>query len=205
MPSTYAELKLQVLNFLNDLAAEQTIDTFIDLAEADMSRRVRHWRMEKRATAQIDTQYSGIPSDFLEPIRFYLTDDGTLPLELISQMEMLQYRANSQDTSGKPRYYAITAGEFEVAPTPDGTYNAELYYYSEIAPLSDSNTSNWLLQYYPDAYLYGTLLHSAPYLKEDVRLQTWASLYEGAIAAMNAESDQTKFNSAGRRIKIRSY
>ena len=64
MPSTYQELKDAVLAFANNLVIEQNIDTFIDLCEADMSRRVRHWRMEKRSNADLDTQYTSLPSDF---------------------------------------------------------------------------------------------------------------------------------------------
>ena len=62
---------------------------------------------------------------------------------------MQDRRYRSGDTSGKPAYYAITAGEIEVYPTPDGTYTTELYYYSRITALSSSNTSNWVLEYFP--------------------------------------------------------
>ena len=54
MPSTYQELKDQILNFINKPDVEQTIDTFIDLTEAQLNRSVRHWRMERRSTATLD-------------------------------------------------------------------------------------------------------------------------------------------------------
>ena len=203
--TTYAELKSSIADFLNRDDLTSTIPTFISLAEANFNRTVRHWRMEKRSTAEIDTQYSAIPADFLEVIRFYITSNDTRPLELISQAELLDRKYRNLNTSGKPAYYAITAGEIEVYPVPDGTYTAELYYYRTIPALSDSNTSNWLLQYYPDCYLYGSLVHSAPYLRDDARIQTWAALYQNAISAINAESEATKFGGSGRRMKIRSY
>ena len=162
--TTYAELQTTIADFLNRDDLTSAIPTFITLAEADMSRNLRHWRQEKRSTAEIDTQYSAIPADFMEAIRFYITSGDTAPLELISQAQMLDRRYRNADTSGQPHYYAITAGEIEVYPTPDGTYDAELYYFSRIPALSDSNTSNWVLEYFPDAYLYGALVHSAPYL-----------------------------------------
>jgi hypothetical protein len=204
--ATYSDLQTAIEGWLfnrDDLAA--VIPDFIALAEADLNTRVRHWRMEKRVVAEIDTQYSAIPADFLEPIRFYLTANRTSPIELIGQMEMLNIRANTSNTLGRPQYYAITAGEIEVVPTPDAAYEAELYYYSTIPPLSASNTTNWLLTHFPNAYLYGALVHAAPYLEEDARLQIWASLYSEAINAINKESEDTKIGSAGRRIKIRAY
>ena len=203
--TTYAELKSSITDFLNRDDLDTVAPDFITLAEADLSRKVRHWRMEGRATADIDSKYSAIPADFLEVITLHVTSGNLRPLELISQAEMLQRRYENLDTSGKPAYYALTAGEIEVYPTPDGTYTTELYYYKRISALSDSNTSNWLLEYFPDAYLYGSLVHSAPYLKDDARLQLWAALYEQAIASINRESEATKFGGSGRRMKIKAY
>jgi len=203
--TTYAELQSAITDFLNRDDLDAKAPTFISLAESNLSRDIRHWRQEKRSTAEIDTQYSAIPADFLEAVRFYITSGDTRPLELISQAEMLDRKYNNLNTSGQPAYYAITAGEIEVYPVPDGTYTAELYYYSEIEALSDSNTSNWMLQYFPDAYLYGSLIHSAPYLKDDSRLQIWAALYQSAIDAINLSSDAAKYGGSGRRMKIRAY
>ena len=185
--TTYAELKTSVTDFLNRDDSDTIAPTFISLAETDMSRRVRHWRGEKRSSAEIDTQYSAIPADFLEVIRFHITSGDTRPLELISQAELLDRKFRNLNT------------------VPDGTYTSELYYNARLPALSDSTTTNWLLEYHPDAYLYGSLVHSAPYLKEDARLQTWAALYQNAVDAINTESESSKFGGSGRRMKIRSY
>ena len=203
--TTYAELQTAIADTLNRDDLTSAIPNFITLAEADMQRRLRHWRQEKRSTAEIDTQYSAIPADFLEAIRFYITSNDTRPLELISQSELLDRKYRSANTSGKPAYYAITAGEIEVYPVPDGTYTAELYYYSQIPALSDSNTSNWVLQYFADAYLYGALVHSSFYLKDEARVQGFAALYQNALDSINAESESSKFGGSGRRMKIKAY
>ena len=67
--TTYAELKSSITDFLNRDDLDTVAADFVTLAEADMQRKLRHWRMEKRNTAEIDTQYSAIPADFLEVIR----------------------------------------------------------------------------------------------------------------------------------------
>ena len=203
--TTFAELKSSIADFLNRDDLTSVIPDFITLAEADMNRTVRHWRQEARTSQTIDAQYEDLPSDFLEAVRYYVTSNDTNSLELISQGEMLERRERNLNTSGRPQYYAITAGQAEFYPTPDGTYTAELYYMQRITALSDSNTSNWVLQYYPDAYLYGALVHSAPYLAEDNRTAVWSSLYQNAINAINMESEKAKFGGSGRRMKIRSY
>lgn len=203
--TTYAELKTNIADFLNRDDLTSVSSTFVSLAEADLNRQVRHWRQEKRSTAEIDTQYSAIPADMLEVIRFYITSGDTRPLELISQAEMLDRKFRNLNTSGQPAYYAVTAGELEVYPVPDGTYTSELYYFGKTDALSDSNTSNWILEHYPDAYLYGSLIHSAPYLKDDARIQVWAALYQSAIDSINQASEKAKFGGSGRRMKIRAY
>lgn len=201
--TTYSELQSAIADFLNREDLTSAIPTFISLAEADMQRKVRHWRMEARANASIDTQFSAVPADWVETTRFYITDSQTSPLDLISMAEMVQRRQQTENTSGRPRYYAMAGGQFEVFPTPDGTYTAELLYFSKIPALSVSNTTNWLLTDSPDAYLYGALVHSAPYLKDDARAQVWAALYQSAIDTLNNASNAARFSGTGLRMKVR--
>ena len=204
--STYTELKAAIADFLNREDLTAVIPTFIALAEADFNRTIRHWRMEGRSEATIDTQYSGIPADWLETVRFNIsTSEGTQRLALISQAEMADRRGASHDTVNTPEFYSMSGGEFEVLPAPDGDYTADLLYYKSIEALSDSNTTNWLLTYYPDAYLYTALMHSAPYLDEDQRTTTWAALSASSRDNINISSDHARFSGTGLKMKIRSY
>lgn len=203
--TTYATLKTAIADFLNRDDLTSVIPTFIALAEADMQRKLRHWRMETRATAQLDTQFSAIPSDWVETIRFYLTTGETSRLELISQAEMIDRKQADGNVTGRPYYYAMTGSQFELYPVPDGTYASELLYFAKIPALSDSATTNWLLTNAPDAYLYGALIHSAPYLKDDARVQVWAALYQSAIDNLNTSSNDARHSGTGLRMKIRSF
>lgn len=205
MPSTYQELKDQIINFVNKPDIDQTVDTFIDLTEAEMSRRLRHWRMERRSTATLSSQYVPLPSDFIEPVRLSITSGDTYVLEAESQAQLIDRRAEAANTTGLPRYYAIIDGTIEVFPTPDSDYTLEMVYVSKVQALTSSNTSNWVLEYFPDAYLYGSLMHTAPFLEEDQRLTVWSSLFEKAVESINQENANAKFGGAGLRVKIRSY
>ena len=203
--TTYAELKTAITDFLNRDDLDSAAGTFISLAEADLQRRIRHFSMETTATLAVSGQYTAFPADFLEPIRISTASSNYTPIELLSQGEMQQKRRVNLDTSGTPRYYAVTQGQLELYPTPDGAYDVDLYYYADIPGLSVSVTSNWLLSKYPDAYLYGSLVHSAPYLSDDSRITVWAALYQSAVDSINAESERVKFGGSGRRMKVRSY
>lgn len=201
--ATFSELQASIADFLlrDDLTA--AIPSFVRLAEASIDRDLRHWRQEKRSVAQLDAQYSVIPTDYLRPIRLQITDAPTGEVAPISNSQMLQLRGDRNDRVGRPTHYALTAGSLELYPTPDITYNASLVYYGRIAALSNTNTTNWLLTEAPDAYLYGALMHSAPYLKDDARVTVWGSLYAAAIQALNVTSDDAKFGGTGLVMKTK--
>lgn len=202
--TTYAELKTAIANWLNRDDLTSVIPDFISLAEADMDRKVRHWRMEARSTANIDTRYTQLPSGFMEAVRFHLDVDER-PIELVTPLSLQTYRKGNADATGRPKYYAVISGQLEVWPTPDSAYTGELYYYTRTAPLDDSNASNWILNYFPDAYLYGALMHSAPYLVDDQRTTVWASLYQSAIDGINSNNEKAKFGGSGLRMQVNTF
>jgi hypothetical protein len=201
--TTYSQLKTSIADFLNRDDLTSVVPTFISLAEAQINRDVRHWRMENRATATIDSQYTTRPSDWVETIRFHLTGGGTRSLDLLGAQTMADKRQGSEDIGGIPKYYRHSESQFEFYPTPNASFTAELLYYQKIPALSDSNTSNWLLEEFPDVYLYGSLTHSAPYLSEDERIAVWAQLYSAGVARVNQTSDDSIYSGAGLTMKIR--
>jgi hypothetical protein len=203
--TTYSELQSSIANFLNRDDLTATIPDFIALAESSISNELRHWRMETRAETTIDGQFTGIPSDWLQTIRFHLNTAGTDELRYLPRAEIQRVRAEQRDATGTPAYYGHNAGQFEVFPSPDSAYSADLLYYAKVPTLTDAAPTNWLLTNYPDIYLYGALIHSAPYLKEDERAQTWAALYSSAIQRVNNASSKSTASGSGLRLNIKAY
>jgi hypothetical protein len=99
----------------------------------------------------------------------------------------------------------VLAGELELYPTPDATYDINMTYIQKIASLSDSNTSNWLLADSPDLYLYAVLLETAIYLRDDERITAYAGMYQQKLAAMNSTSAKAVVSGSGLKLNIRSY
>ena len=137
--------------------------------------------MVKRANAPINTQYFAYPADYLETKTFKLNTNPITKLEFVTEEYSDTLRSSRYIGVGKPEYFSIIGNQLEVIPSPDTEYSAELTYYAKITALSDANTSNWLLAYAPDLYLYGALLEAAPYLRDDARLQVWGQLYASSI------------------------
>lgn len=200
---TYSQLKTSVADFLNRDDLTSVIPTFISLAESQINRDIRHWKMEKRATGQLDSEYSKIPTDWLETIQLHVTGSGTSPIKLASRETIADKRYKNSDLSGTPLLYCHSDSSFELWPTPDEAYTIELLYYGKLDALSDSNADNWLLLDAPDIYLYGTLIHSAPYLQEDGRASTWAQLYSAAVEKLNLASERSRMSGSGLTMKVR--
>jgi hypothetical protein len=202
--TNYANLQTTIADFLNRDDLTSVIPTFIQLCEANINRNVRHWKMETRTSGQQSAgdQYMQIPADWIETIRFHVTGSGTSPLDLISRAAMQDKRAGAEDTSGTPRYYTHADSQFELYPTPDAATNVELLYYAKVPDLA-TNSTNWLLEEAPDVYLYGSLLHSAPYLQEDSRMAVWAQMASAAVARLNEASEQARYSGSGLTLKVR--
>jgi hypothetical protein len=203
--STYSELKTSIGSWLNRDDLTDQIPDFINFAEKQMQRQIRHYKMVERSSGELDSQYSAVPADWLETIRFSITSGDGFALQLTTINDLIIRRQNSRNANGRPQFYAHIGESFELFPTPDAAYIMELVYYQEIPALSDSQTTNWLLTDAPDAYVYGALTQAAPFLGEDERLPTWAQLYTSAIQGLNSSSDRAKQSSAGMRIQVNSY
>lgn len=185
--TTYAELKTAIADFLNRDDLTAVIPTFISLAEAQIARDVRHWKQEKRVTTAVDERYENLPNDWLE-IKLVALTTGKM-LQTISASEMAQRREGS-NASAEPRYIRMTADQIEFYPTPSAATDISMLYYARIPALSDTDTSNWLLTDAPDVLLYGSLLHSAPYLTDDQRAAVWGALYQSGVEKLNLESQK---------------
>jgi hypothetical protein len=188
--STYTELKTSIGDWLNRSDLTTAIPDFISLAEAQIERTLRTRQMIVRANASFDAQYGAVPSDFLETKSLKLTSTNPqTPLQFLS-IDALDNEAANYTASGKPKFFGVVGGQFRIVPTPDANYTTELTYYAKLTKLSSSVASNWLLSSSPDIYLYGALLQAAPYLQDDARIQTWATLYERALNDLQTADDR---------------
>ena len=189
--TTYAELKTSIGDWLNRSDLTSVIPDFISLAEAQIERTLRARQMIVRANASFDVQYGAVPADFLEAKSLKLTSTNPeTPLSFLS-IDALDAEMTKYTGSGKPKFFGVVGGQLRIVPTPDSTYTTELIYYAKLSKLSTSNTSNWLLASSPDIYLYGSLLQAAPYLQDDARIQTWATLYERALNDLQTADDRS--------------
>ena len=199
--STYTELKSAIESWLDRTDLDTVIPDFVMIAEAGFNRVLRHRRMLSRTTADVDTEYTSLPSDFLEMKALQINGDPIRSLTYLNPMEMDKADA-TYSVAAKPVYFSVINDYFQVLPIPDQTYVGELIYYAKVPALGASQTTNWLLDDHPDIYLYGALRQASPYLREDERLPVWESLFLTRIGEAQADSDRGETYGSSLRIQL---
>lgn len=192
--TSYSDLKTTIASYLarSDLTA--MIPTFIQLAELRLRREIRTRQMLVVATASTTGGDStvGLPTDFLEMRDIHVNTNPITTLSYAAPNAFYNsYRATE---SGKPTEYTVLATELQLSPVPDSTYTLQMLYYAQPYFMSDTNPSNVFLVNFPDALLYAALGEAEPYLMNDARLQTWASLYDRAISSITISDQSSEYS-----------
>ena len=154
--------------------------------------------MEQIDTVTINAETVTVPTGFISVRSFYILSGNKYPLEYLTPSNLFETRGGSR--TGRPRAYTIEADneteQFRFGPSPDTSYTGYLSYYKAFNALSDSNTSNYILNSHPNIYLYGSLYHAANFLggMDPDQKQNWLQMY---IAAMERCENNDKQDSYG--------
>lgn len=185
------------------------IPQFIRLAEAELDHTLRLRHMIQRRTAVATARYVTLPGDWRRANNVQRLSDGE-PLGFMAFDEIDRYRAElsrgqAANPGCGPMYYSLVGNSMELAPAPtlDAPAEIEMIYYASVPRLSEENPSNWLLRLYPGLYLYGALVHSAPFLKDDERLPVWQSMYDRYIVQANSSDAEARYSGAPMTRRIR--
>jgi hypothetical protein len=193
--SNYTELQAAVADWLNRDDLTTQIPDFIALAEASLGRHpaVTH---EELTTLSITGALVALPADCRELLSMYYDETSARGAIEVVSPEELAARKVDFSASGRPRYAAVenNGTYIRFAPEPDQTYTANIEYAATLTALSGTNTTNWLLTGHPDLYLFGTLVQTAPYLKDDPRMAVWQSMLERGLTELDALVRRRRFS-----------
>jgi len=185
--TNFGELKSHLADTLNRDDLTSVIPQFVDFAMADLNRKLRCRDQMVRAQGNV---FSGndkikLPANFLAMRNIQVNTDPVRALEYATPQRMDELRSSyNGGAEGEPIYYTVMGDNIFVVPTPDGTYQLEIGYFRDIPALSTDSDTNFVVTDHPDLITYGSLVHSAPYLQDDSRLQVWATLYSSAIESL---------------------
>ena len=192
---TYSNLQTEIAEWLNrdDLTAK--IPTFITLTEAEMNRVLR--RSTTKTSVSITAEENDVlPTNFREMLTLTLSTsqaDLDKPMVECTLAELADVKARASGISTRPTHFAVANKKLYVAPVPDQTYTATLFYGDGVTALSGSNAYNDELLESPDLYLFGALSQAAPYLEHDERIPVWREKFQRAIDQHNGLRDDESY------------
>jgi hypothetical protein len=192
--ASYADLQTSVGRWLKRTNLNDQIPDFISLAEARLNRRLSVRQMRTWLTVTPSTNFVTLPGDYNRAIRVMYGDQRLdFTSENIADPMMTE--------GGQWNQFTIAGNKLWLLTQIDGTTKLTLHYYQQIEPLSDSNTSNWLLEDGPDLYLYAALLEAEVFIKNDDRIAVWTAALERAMADIESNDDAGQFAGSSLAMK----
>ena len=194
----YQRLKEVIADWANRGDLDSQIPVFIEMAEARLKRDLRDKvRMTQRAEAMVYGEYFPLPCDWCETIKV-IADGSVLRLTDSFNVERIELFAG-------PKFYRHSGDQLQLLPATDVSESDpirfEMEYLAFPEALSEENQSNWVLNTYPDLYIYGAMLQVAPYLQDDARIPVWAQAYGEAVSAANVASEKSHGSGSALRLQ----
>lgn len=225
---TYSNLLTRILKALNRVGDNDALaeaPSWIELAEADMRRRLGIVQQVREVTVSADGEYVVLDATTswqlfsVTSLRFITGSTEDRPLEFLTMPEFLRRKAEHL-TVGRPKFATIVSefaspgldvgggivagvmARIRVAPAADQDYTGELVLQERPFPVNSVGlTRNEALSEAPDAYLYGACMHAALYYEDAAMAEAYRANFETAIQQLKVAYDDRHL-STGARARI---
>lgn len=186
----FGELKQLVTS---SLGREPSASVY-QLVTADLNATLRVADMIKDVTIPVSADSSGaaLPDDYLAALSFSWEADGTeYALSMAPMVTVLARRTRP----GIPEIVGIKGKRAELAPVPVGDGNLVLSYYAALPDLAADDETNFVLDTFPNVYVYGAMMHHGRIIG-DPMADGWQAQYAAQIALVKA-ADKAGVSGAG--------
>jgi hypothetical protein len=194
--TNYSELKAAIAQWIKRNDRTSQIPDYITLAEMRIKTLVRLRVMETETTLtttpSVDTV--AIPSDFKSPDALWIADIN--PRESLEQLLPQSMPYNT--TPNRPMYWCIDGRNIRFQCPTNQAYPIILRY-QQMFNLSTTVTTNYLLQDYPDVYLFGAVVEAFNDLLDFPKAQVWEARFKEAVANCNSQESSNQDN-----VKLRT-
>jgi hypothetical protein len=203
--SNYGELKSTTANWLSDDTLTARIPEFIALGESriysEPKLRIRQLEVTADVTITANTQTTALPTRYLSTRRLYISGSPNSLLRFLTPESFVERNLATQ--TARPKYYTIEAENFVWGPIPDTGYTAKSLHWAANVAMSSDSDAPALFAKHPGLFLYAALIESAPFLGDDPRLLTWASMYDNAVDSLAASDKRDRFPRGGKQMRSR--
>ena len=194
---TYDNLVTDIRNYTEvdaNVLTAAIINRIIEDAEFKILRDVPIDAYKKQSVGNLVTGQNtiNVPAKtlFVKGVQIYDSTSASTGanrwLEKKDESYLQEYVPSTETAKrGQPKYYAMfggatgvtdtTSGTLLLAPAPDTTYIFKIHYEAVPTPLSSSNTTTYISQYFPNGLLYACLVEAYGFLKGPIDMLT---LYE---------------------------
>lgn len=182
--TSYATLITAVMQEMDDTTIEDRVPGFIRRAEALFNRRLYSLDCETTATAAITavTTTATLPTGYKGMISIRIADKPPLPRLAPNDFQSKWHEA----TPAIPENWTIIGGVIHFGPAPDAAYTVNMEYFATLTPLSDANTSNWILAQHPDLYHDATMAYGYRHVRDSQAYIEALASAQSIIAEINA-------------------
>ena len=205
---TFDSLKDDIRRYLergfteeSDPNVYQQIPRLINFAERRMARELKLQGFLRA----VNTTFTAGVAVYTKPDRWrdtvsVKTTDGPL---FTRSYEYIRSFWPDESVTDTPSFYAdYDHDHWIIAPTPEEDVEAEILYYELPSLLDESNQTNFLTEYAPNALLYASLLEASPFLKDDARIAVWQQMYDRAASTLNGEDLQKILDRNAKRSEV---
>jgi hypothetical protein len=152
--TNYTDLQSEVAANSNRSDLTARIPTFIQMAETEMQRELKMSEFEATATIAVTAGFGTLPTGFVGARSMYWDGDLRQPMTYVTPD---RYNALvASNFAGTPLFYTVQGGQLKTVTAGDG--NVVMQGQFKFTPLSGSNLTNAIIDNYPDAYFFGTLM-----------------------------------------------
>jgi hypothetical protein len=217
--ANYTDLQAEVASYLARSDLTSLIPDFIKLTEAKLQRRFKGVT-SLSSTVSTNWLFTANPDVYLYGALLeaqpYLQDDARISTWAQIFERMVAEVRRPDSASNFSNYAGLQAAVADWLNRPDLDVEIPNFIrlieakfqrkFKNVTNLSGTNTSNFLLAANPDIYLYGTLLQSAPYLKDDPRIPVWEQILTQLMAEIRIPDTASNFtNYSGLQASIADW
>jgi hypothetical protein len=185
------DLKFAVGDHVGNRTISDVWPRLVQQAEIALNQRLRTlWQVTDDTLTFTDGE-AALPADFLEMLSVF----GHCGYQMRAGMRTDSHLPGMSHTT-----YSIGAGKIFIRGY---TGDRDITYYAGVPTISGAlSATNWLLERYPDAYLYGVGLQAAKYLKDVDVAQATDQLFNFALQSIKIDDERQRW--AGGIVKVQA-
>ncbi len=201
---TYQKLVQRISSYAerSDIPFTTLVPNFISLAENRISTEVKGLGTNKIVEFVTSIGGDGV---YAKPARWRET--RSLMVKTSTDWQIIfprtyEYCRMYQSGFGVPEFYCDYGNDhILMVNPPDAEYIIEWSYYERLAPLSDSNETNWLTSYQPNMLLSAAMVEACVFLKRADRQEVFENEYKKHVDLFMRENAGVMTDNSIRRTK----